>query len=138
SATYHVAPRENSIWATTIAWGRNEESGHGSNALLIETNVTLQDRDSWFGRFEAVGKTAHDLALGESLEAFTVSKIQGGYTRYFEARKELKPGVGASRSAGFVPEALRTAYGSRLNAGFGIFLTLRPAAMTMPPSHAVA
>ena len=34
SATYHSAFRDNSIWATTIGWGRNEESGHASNALL--------------------------------------------------------------------------------------------------------
>ena len=34
-------------------------------------------------------------------------------------------------SAGFVPEALKSAYGSRVNMGFAVFLTLRPAAMMM-------
>ena len=77
SATYHTKRGEDSIWATTVAWGRNEESGHGSNAFLVETNLTANERDSWFGRFEAVGKTAHDLALGESRDdAFTVAKLQ--------------------------------------------------------------
>jgi len=42
--------------------------------------------------------------------------------------------VGASLSAGFVPERLTAIYGSRINPGFGVFVTLRPAAMTMQPS----
>ena len=41
----------------------------------------------------------------------------------------LKPGVGASVSAGFVPERLEPVYGGRINPGFGVFVTLRPAAM---------
>jgi hypothetical protein len=57
SAMYHRPKGDDSIWATTIVWGRNEESGHGSNALLIETNLMIHERDAWFGRFEAVGKT---------------------------------------------------------------------------------
>jgi hypothetical protein len=138
SATYHHAVREHSIWATTIGWGRNEESGHGSNALLIEASLTFDDRNTWFGRFEAASKTAHDLAVAESADAFTVAKLQGGYTRYFSAWQGLKPGVGASVSAGFVPERLGPAYGSRVNPGVGVFVTLRPAAMTMHESHAAA
>ncbi len=131
SATYHANARDNGIWATTLAWGRNEEAGHGSNALLIETNLTLHDRDSWFGRFETVEKTAHDLALEESSEAFTLAKLQGGYTRYLPARKRMQLGLGAAVSAGFVPQRLERAYGSRINAGFGVFVTVRPAAMMM-------
>jgi hypothetical protein len=136
SATYHAMRGDNGIWATTVAWGRNAESGHGSNALLVETNLTINDRDAWFGRFEAVSKTAHDLALGESDEAFTVAKLQGGYTRYLDAWKGFRPGIGAALSAGFVPEDLKPAYGSRVNVGFAVFLTLRPAAMAMMMMHA--
>jgi YHS domain-containing protein len=131
SATYHRELRQDGIWATTLGWGRNEESGHGSNALLIETNLTLDDRHTWFGRFEAVGKTAHDLAVAESADVFTVAKLQGGYTRYFSAWQGLKPGVGASVSAGLVPKGLEPVYGSRIIAGFGVFVTLRPAALMM-------
>ena len=131
SATYHSAVRENSIWATTVGWGRNEESRHSSNALLIETNLTFDDRDTWFARFETAGKTADDLDVAASADAFTVAKLQGGYTRYLSAWQGLKPGVGVSVSAGFVPKSLEPAYGSRINAGVGVFLTLRPAAMTM-------
>jgi hypothetical protein len=86
SATYHSAFRQNSSWATTLAWGRNAEPSHASNALLLETNLTFDDRDTWFGRFEVVGKSAHDLAVGESLDSFTVAKIQGEGTRGISRR----------------------------------------------------
>jgi YHS domain-containing protein len=138
SATYHSGFRENSIWATTFAWGRNAEPDHASNALLVETNLTLDDHDSWFGRFEIVGKTAHDLGIEDSSESFTVAKLQGGFTRYFEFWKGLRPGIGGSISAGFVPEGLKATYGSRVNTGVGVFVTLRPAAMTMHTGHAGA
>jgi hypothetical protein len=131
SATYHHARCENGIWATTVAWGRNAESHDATNALLIETNLTSDDRQTWFGRLEAVGKTAHDLAVDGLGDAFTVSKLQGGYTRYLDTWKGFRPGVGGVLSLGIVPERLKPAYGSRVNIGLGVFITLRPAVMTM-------
>jgi YHS domain-containing protein len=138
SATYHSAFRANSIWATTIGWGRNQESGHSSGAFLIETNLTFDDRDTWFGRFEAASKTAHDLAVAESSDDFAVAKLQAGYTRYFSAWQGFKAGVGVSVSAGFVPKRLEPVYGSRINGGFGVFVTLRPAAMLMHEGNGAA
>lgn len=138
SATYHPARGDGGIWATTVAWGRNEEEDHATNALLVETNFTVADRDTWFGRFEIVGKTAHDLDVPHSLvhdveaaETFTVAKLQGGYTRYFATWKGLKAGLGASASMGFVPNTLGSMYGGRVNPGAGVFLTVRPAVMRM-------
>lgn len=138
SATFH-AVRGDRVSASTFAWGRNSEEGQGTNALLIETNVTLQDRDTWFGRLEIVQKTPHDLDLAEAGlspvasaeggDAFTVEKIQGGYTRYSRAVHGFNAGIGAALSAGIVPSALKTVYGHRINPGVGIFLTIRPAAM---------
>jgi YHS domain-containing protein len=130
SATFH-GMREKRISASTIGWGRNSESGHATNALLLETNVTLDDRDTWFGRLEVVQKTPHDLDVPLTVERVALSKIQGGYTRYVSAVHGLKAGLGATLSAGIVPEDLRAVYGSRVNAGGGVFLTLRPAAMAM-------
>ena len=119
SATYHRPLGQEGIWATTAAWGSNEEADHAMNTLLIETNLTLADRDSWFGRLEIVGKTAHDLEVPHSLvhdvedtDTFTVAKLQVGHTRYFTTWMGLRPGLGVSASAGFVPTALETVYGS--------------------------
>jgi YHS domain-containing protein len=128
SATFHRLSVQR-VSASTIGWGRNSESGHATNALLLETNVTLADRDTWFGRLEVVQKTPHDLDVPLTIESVALSKIQGGYTRYVSAGHGLKAGLGATLSAGIVPDDLRAAYGSRVNAGAGVFLTLRSAVM---------
>ena len=130
SATFHQMSGER-VAASTFAWGLNSESGKATNALLIETNVTFKDRDAWFGRLEVVQKTPHDLDVPPAKDTFTVSKIQGGYTRYISAMAGFRAGVGAAVSAGIVPGDLKRAYGGRVNPGFAVFLTLRPAAMTM-------
>ncbi len=128
SMTYHRKMRPGSIWASTVGWGRNKEPGNdATNALLAETNLTLNERDTWFGRFEVSDKSGHDLAI-ESHGSFTVAKVQAGYTRYFAAWNSLTAGVGAGLSAGFVPESLESLYGKRVNVGVGVFVTLRPAA----------
>ena len=127
SATYHRAFGRGNIWASTVGWGRNRESGSdATNAYLVETNVTFDERDTWFGRFELSEKSAHDLAL-ENDRRFTLAKLQAGYTRYLSAWGGLKPGVGSALSAGIVPESLKPFYGRRLNLGIGLFVTVRPA-----------
>jgi hypothetical protein len=131
SATVHTGVGDGSIWATTAAWGRNAEDAHATNAFLLESSLTRGDRDTWFGRFEATGKTSHDLALDFDEGAFAVAKLQGGYTRHFAPRRGFVPGIGASVSAGIVPEPLRTVYGHRVNAGVAVFLTIRPSAVKM-------
>jgi hypothetical protein len=129
SATYHRIVRPGTIWANTIGWGRNQEPGNdATNAFLAETNVTLDERHTWFGRFELSGKSGHDLAI-ESDDLFNVAKLQGGYTRYLGTWNGLKPGLGAGLSAGIVPDSLKPFYGSRVNLGFGVFVTVRPADM---------
>lgn len=130
SATYHRPVRDNSVWATTLAWGRNAEPDHASNAWLAETSLTIDQRDTWYGRFEVAGKTAHDLDVPEPPDHFTVTKLQGGYTRYFAGRNGFQPGLGGAISVGVVPDTLTSVYGSRANVGFAVYLTLRPAAMT--------
>ena len=137
SATYHHMPAGNRIWASTAAWGRNTELGESTNAFLIETNLTLDDRDSWFGRFEVAAKSAHDLDihLDDDDALFTVSKFQAGYTRHFQAWQGLRPGLGLTTSLSLMPEALEPFYGTRVSPGVGLYLTLRPSAMRMPMNH---
>ena len=137
SATYHATVGQQGLSATTIGWGRNAERGSdATNAVLVETSFTWKDRDAWFGRFEMAAKTAHDLDV-PGHRRFTLAKLQVGYTRYIATVKGLRPGIGATMSSGIVPVALKAVYGSRANAGVGVFLTLRPAAMTTrPPASA--
>jgi YHS domain-containing protein len=135
TATVHRV-REQSVWATTAGWGRNSELGIGTNAVLAETSFTLADRDAWFGRFEVSSKTAHDLDLMNlSEDLSSVSKLQGGYTRYVPVGR-FRAGLGVEGSLGFVPEDLKSLYGRRANPGAGIFLTIRPAMMPVAPAGA--
>jgi hypothetical protein len=127
SVTYHRTTPGDVIWASTLGWGRNaERGGDATNALLYESSVTVRQRDAWYGRLEWSQKSGHDLAVTEH-GVFNVAKIQGGYTRYVTMWRGLSPGIGAAVSAGIVPRALEATYGSRFNAGFGLYLTLRPA-----------
>lgn len=131
SATYHRSIGDESFWASTVAWGRNVEDAEATDALLVETNLTLRETDSWFGRFEVACKPGEDLDVPDTQGIFTVAKLHAGYTRYFAEWRGLKPGVGGSISAGIVPRALQSAYGNRVNMGLALFVTLRPAAHQM-------
>jgi hypothetical protein len=132
SATFQRPLRTNGTWATTAAWGRNAEEGHASHAVLVETSLAFGDRDTWFGKIEMVDKSAHDLVVAESGEAFALTKLQAGYTRYLRPSRGVQPGFGLVLSASIVPESLASVYGGRVTSGLGLFLTLRPARM---PSH---
>jgi hypothetical protein len=130
SATYNRPFRDaSSNWASTVAWGRNSEDDEATNFFLAETHVNYNEVDSWYGRFEIGGKSAHDLGLEDVEDVFTVSKLQAGYTHYLQTWKGLKPGVGGVLSMSLVPSRLDPVYGNRATFGFGIYVTLRPAAM---------
>ena len=49
----------------------------------------------------------------------SVTKIQAGYTRYFQAFRQFRAGIGAEGSIGLVPRDLESAYGSRTIVGGG-------------------
>jgi hypothetical protein len=131
SATYHHQLRAASLWATTLGWGLNEEGGEATQAMLLESSLTLDDRHVWYGRAEVGGKAAHDLHVHESTDVFTVGKLQGGYTRYLSPRHGFSAGLGGEVSAAIVPQYLAPRYGNRVNLGVGFFVTLRPGAHRM-------
>jgi hypothetical protein len=131
SATYHRTTLEDVMWAMTLGWGRNAESGgDATNAVLVESTVNVRDRHSWSGRFEWAEKSGHDLDVEEP-GVFDVAKLQGGYTRYLRGWKGLTPGVGAAASAAIVSGALQPEYGDRFNPGFSVYLAVRPARRPM-------
>ena len=127
SVSIHDTRANDGFWATTIAWGQNEEDGEVANAILAESHLAFGDRQSWFGRAEWAQKSAHDLDIHGSDDRFSVAKFQAGYARYFKQTRGLQPGIGASVSVGVVPRALEPSYGRTANAGVAVFLTLRPA-----------
>jgi YHS domain-containing protein len=133
SATFHKVTGSRVV-AATFAWGRNSEHGLGTNALLLETALTFNDRHTWFGRLEIAQKTPHDLDVPETSDTFAVSKLQGGYTRYFTPATGWKVGFGGAASASIVQAKLSSSYGGRVNPGIAVFFTLRPAIMAVGSS----
>jgi hypothetical protein len=133
SASYHRTLKAIALWASTIAWGMNDEPLHTTHALLVESTLSVRDRHVGFMRFEVVGKPAHDLHVheAESSTVFTVGKIQLGYTHYLRPAYGLQLGMGGSVAASLVPSALASRYGGRVAPGLAVFLTLRPAAHAM-------
>ncbi|MFN2420123.1 MAG: hypothetical protein ABR527_01895 [Gemmatimonadota bacterium] len=128
SATYHMPLANEGHWATTAAWGRNEEPDHTTDAFLVETNANLAQQDLLFGRLEVVEKSAEDLALeGDGEEIFRVAKLSLVYIRHLAPFGGLVPGLGAGVSLSFLPDALEDDYGTRTPVGFLIFVRVRPA-----------
>lgn len=126
SAVWHRA-RANGGWlASTVAWGMNRSDGVATHAVLAETHLALRAQDAIFGRVEVVGKDGHDLAVEPEGAIQTLAKLQAGYTRYLPVVSGLQTGLGIEGSAGVVPATLRAVYGSRLNGGLAVFLSLRP------------
>jgi hypothetical protein len=131
SATYHMPLADEGHWATTAAWGRNEEPDHTTDAFLVETNVNLAQQDLLFGRFEIVEKSAEDLVLeedgpGNGDDVFTVAKLALVYIRHLTPVAGLVPGLGAGVSLSFLPDELEEEYGTRTPVGFLAFLRIRP------------
>jgi hypothetical protein len=136
SATYHRRLRETGLWATTVAWGQNQEEERRTNALLAETALQLDAQNNVFGRAEIAEKTGHDLALPEFEDTtFTVSKLAAGYMRQFRPVASWVPGVGAGLSFSIVPDRLRPVYDGRVSVGFTVFLNLRPMEMAGGMQH---
>ena len=135
SAIYHRPIGRDGLWATTLAWGVNSGLlvlptgvfNATTNAILLESSVTIDDRHNWFARGEVVQKPAEDLHAHEYGAAiFTVSKIQGGYVRQFKPSSGMTIGIGGSVSLSIVPPELASRYNGRVAPGFAVFATVRP------------
>ena len=119
-------------WALTAAWGRNDpDEGRSTDALLLEADLPLGERETLFGRVEHVRKTGHDLVLGPALEheAFGVTSLVVGWSHDFGARGSWTPSVGARVSVNAFDDALEPFYGDDMGYGAMVFFRIRPAAM---------
>jgi hypothetical protein len=134
SVTYHRPAGANGSWASVLAWGMNshvevvpgDRLDLTTHALLLESTYS-RSRHSIFGRFEVVGKPAHDLHAHEFItRVFTVGKLQAGYELTLPAWRGLVPGIGGTVSASLVPQELAVRYEGRVAPGFGVFVSLRP------------
>ncbi|MEQ1575401.1 MAG: hypothetical protein ABL993_14275 [Vicinamibacterales bacterium] len=134
SASYHRPLEAEGVWATTLAYGLNSQETivpggvvpQVTHGALLES-ARVREKDTWFGRVEVVGKSAHDLHVHEYIaQVFTVGKLEAGYVRNLRPWNGLQSGIGATVTTAIVPALLAPRYGGRVAPGFGLFLSVRP------------
>jgi hypothetical protein len=95
-------------WQTTFAWGRNDRKpGRGTNSFLLESTVTLGDRNTLFGRVERQ-QNDEITPLGE---VFNVGKLSLGYIWDGVRIESFRGGLGVLGSVALIPRKLRGDYG---------------------------
>jgi hypothetical protein len=116
-------------WSSSLIYGANAVSGAPlANSALIETDVSLDGVDTFFGRAELVQKSAQDLAVADQSESrqYDVSALTLGYSREIMRARGLTLGASILGTLNMVPEGLAAAYGTRYPKGYAVFLRLRP------------
>ncbi len=142
SVLYTRHPGRGGDWASALIYGANKhtvpgEPGHGfDHSLLLESNAQLDDRNSVFGRAEWVQKSAEELVVpsADPQSRYNVSALVLGYVREVLQYGGASLGLGLRGSLNFVPEALKTSYGTRTPAGIAVYVRLRPS--TLQRAHA--
>jgi hypothetical protein len=95
-------------WQTTFAWGRNDRKpGRSTNSFLLESAVTLGDRNTFFGRVE---QQQND-ELTQLGEVFNVAKFSLGYIWDGVRTQSFRGGLGVLGSVALIPQDLRGDYG---------------------------
>ena len=133
SALHGRALGANGQWASALVVGRNRHEGHEPSwSSLLESELVLKDRDTFFSRFEYLQKTAHDLAITTLPhdQMFTLASLSAGYVRELVSGRGVTLGFGGRASVNFVPSDLEQTYGTRRPLGGMIFLRLRPTLRT--------
>jgi hypothetical protein len=139
SAIYGRALASEGQWATTLLYGANKSSLHGSfsSSALLESEAILDRSNTVFGRAEYVQKSAEDLVVDVPPfgfapdREFDIGQISLGYIRELVAFRGATLGLGAMGTVNITPSSLGAAYGSRPPLGGVVFLRMRPVFRTM-------
>jgi hypothetical protein len=123
-----------SDWATALVYGANEHTGPDrpsrtfEHSVLLESNVQVDGRNSFFGRAEWTQKSAEELVIpgADPAARFDISSLVLGYVREVVQYEGASLGLGVRGSLGVVPETLEAAYGTRTPAGLAVYARLRP------------
>jgi Heavy metal binding domain len=127
SVIYNQRVGHDSNWATTFAWGQNNDGGEKTQAVLLETDYQRQ-RNTIYARWEQVEKSGHELVLraADNAEVFAVNAVSVGYVRDLSHGHGLDVGTGAQFTLDFWPNELDRYYGGGPGYGFQFFFRIRP------------
>ncbi len=131
SAIYNKNLANDRNWSNAFVWGQNHDDEGRTNAFLFESNYQFQ-KNTIFGRFEEVQKSAHELVLEDPIYAhqnFLVGALSVGYIRDIVKDKGIDVGLGAMATYNHNPAAIAPVYGGTNHGGFQIFMRFRPSRM---------
>jgi hypothetical protein len=121
-------------WASALVYGANKHvvsaapSRGCEHSVLLESNAQLDDQNSIFGRAEWVQKSAEELVIPNATPDahFNVTALVLGYVREVVQYGGASVGFGIRGSINFVPQGLKSTYGTSTPAGVALYARLRP------------
>jgi len=128
SAIYNQPLGRDSNWSTSLVWGQNNLTAEGkTESILLETDYQ-RGRDTFYGRFERVEKSGHELVLDERDHAriFPIYACTAGYVRDLSHSNGIDIGIGAQVTIDSMPDYLERYYGDDVPLSFEMFLRVRP------------
>jgi len=120
---------ERGEWSTSLIYGANAVAHVDlSNSALVESDLSLDGVNTFFGRAEFVQKSAQDLVLGDQSDSthYDIGAFTLGYSREIVRAHGLTLGASILGTLSVVPGILESAYGTRYPKGYAVFLRLRP------------
>jgi hypothetical protein len=120
---------ERGEWSTSLVYGANKLARVPlSNSALVESDLSVDGVNTFFGRVEFAQKSAQDLVIGDESELtrYDVGALTLGYSREIMRARGLTLGASILGTIGTVPETLHSTYGTRYPKGYAVFLRLRP------------
>ena len=128
SAIFNQPVGHDRNWSTSLVWGQNNLTHEGkTQSVLLETNFQ-RERDTFYGRFERVEKSGHELVLAERdhERVFPIYACTVGYVRDLSHGRGIDVGLGGQFTINSVPDYLDRYYGSDVPLTFEVFLRIRP------------
>ena len=116
-------------WSSSVVYGANATTGAPlGNSALVETDLSVDGVNTFFGRAEFVQKSAQDLSVADDseLRRYDIGALTLGYSREIMRAHGLTLGASILGTLDVVPGALEPAYGTRYPKGYAVFLRLRP------------
>lgn len=149
SAMYGRGFGSDGQWATTVVYGSNQhsEEEHSplafardvvdesapprTHSVLLESELVLDKRNTFFGRTEYVQKSADDLVLEPRpnppySDKVYVRTFSLGYIRELTTLRGATLGLGGMGTVNVLPPKLNEWYGTRTPVGAMLFLRVRP------------
>lgn len=135
SVIYNRQVGADANWSNSFVWGQNDTGGEGrTQSFLLESNLQC-GRDTVYGRYEYVQKSAHELVIpGDAPRAvhhaYGINAFTIGYVHDLTHAREVDVGIGGQFTIYSMPAGLDRYYGDDVPYALQVFLRIRPSRMS--------